>query len=185
QHVHAYPIGGVDYEVATTNLVGRFGLTVASALMVDYILTVAVSTSSGIANIGSAIPFIGQHTVVFCVLVIALLTVMNLRGVRESGAAFAIPTYGFMAGVFGMVIWGLTRAASGANIQAESASFHLRADNTGLVGFAFAFLILRSFSSGCAALTGVEAISNGVPAFRKPKSKNAATTLLLMGTIAV
>src|SRR5215469_11802236 len=121
QNVHAYPSGGGDYEVATTNLGGRFGLTVASALMVDYILTVAVSTSSGIANIGSAIPFIGNHAPEFCVLVIALLTVMNLRGVRESGAAFAIPTYGFMVGVFGMVIWGIVRSASGANIQAESA----------------------------------------------------------------
>ncbi|HEY3607902.1 MAG TPA: APC family permease, partial [Pseudonocardiaceae bacterium] len=185
QNVHAYPSGGGDYEVATTNLGGRFGLTVASALMVDYILTVAVSTSSGIANIGSAIPYIGSHTVVFCIGVIALLTVMNLRGVRESGAAFAIPTYGFMVGVFGMVVWGLVRSGSGANIKAASASFHLAASNSSLVGFGFAFLLLRSFSSGCAALTGVEAISNGVPAFRKPKSKNAATTLLLMGTIAV
>ncbi|HEX5402134.1 MAG TPA: APC family permease [Pseudonocardiaceae bacterium] len=185
QNVHAYPSGGGDYEVATTNLGSRFGLTVASALMVDYILTVAVSTSSGIANIGSAIPFIAQHTVLFCVLVIALLTVMNLRGVRESGAAFAIPTYGFMIGVFGMIIWGLIRLASGADIEAASAKFHLAASNTGLVGFGFAFLVLRSFSSGSAALTGVEAISNGVPAFHKPKSKNAATTLLLMGTIAV
>jgi amino acid transporter len=185
QNVHAYPSGGGDYEVATTNLGGRFGLTVASALMVDYILTVAVSTSSGIANIGSAIPFIANHVTLFCVLVIALLTVMNLRGVRESGAAFAIPTYGFIVGVFGMVIWGLIRLATGQDIQAESAKFHLVGSNSGLVGFAFGFLILRSFSSGCAALTGVEAISNGVPAFRKPKSKNAATTLLLMGTIAV
>ncbi|HEY1569868.1 MAG TPA: APC family permease [Pseudonocardiaceae bacterium] len=185
QNVHAYPSGGGDYEVATTNLGGRFGLTVASALMVDYILTVAVSTSSGIANIGSAIPFIAQHQVLFCVLVILVLTVANLRGIRESGAAFAIPTYGFMLGVFVMVVWGLVRAASGSNIKAESSHFHLAASNSGLVGFAFAFLILRSFSSGCAALTGVEAISNGVPAFRKPKSKNAASTLLLMGTIAV
>ncbi|HEX5117611.1 MAG TPA: APC family permease [Pseudonocardiaceae bacterium] len=185
QNVHAYPSGGGDYEVATTNLGGRFGLTVASALMVDYILTVAVSTSSGIANIGSAIPYVAEHQVLFCVLVLVVLTVANLRGVRESGAAFAVPTYGFMIGVFAMVIWGLTRSATGSDIKAESASFHLAASNSGLVGFAFAFLILRSFSSGCAALTGVEAISNGVPAFRKPKSKNAASTLLLMGTIAV
>jgi amino acid transporter len=186
QNVHAYPSGGGDYEVATTNLGGKFGLTVASALMVDYVLTVAVSTSSGIANIGSAIPYIGSHELLFCLLVVALLTVMNLRGVRESGAAFAIPTYGFMIGVFGMVIWGVVRSLSGADLRAESASFHLSAQSsTPMVGLAFGFLILRSFSSGCAALTGVEAISNGVPAFRKPKSKNAATTLLLMGTIAV
>jgi amino acid transporter len=185
QNVHAYPSGGGDYEVASTNLGGKFGLTVASALLVDYVLTVAVSTSSGIANIGSAIPFIGQHQLLFCLIVLALLTAANLRGIRESGAAFAIPTYGFMVGVFGMVIWGVVRAVSGADLRAESAGFHLAASNTSMVGVAFAFLILRSFSSGCAALTGVEAISNGVPAFRKPKSKNAASTLLLMGTIAV
>ncbi len=185
QNVHAYPSGGGDYEVATTNLGGRFGLTVASALMVDYVLTVAVSTSSGIANIGSAIPFIGANELVFCLLVLALLTVLNLRGVRESGSKFAVPTYGFIIGVFGMVIWGLIRLWTGADLQAESAGFQLRQEGGGLVGAGFAFLILRSFSSGAAALTGVEAISNGVPAFRKPKSKNAATTLLMMGLIAV
>jgi len=186
QNVHAYPSGGGDYEVATTNLGGRFGLTVASALMVDYVLTVAVSTSSGIANIGSAVPFIAHNALFCCVAVIVVLTAMNLRGVRESGAAFAIPTYGFMFGVFAMVAWGLVRAATGANLRAESAGFHLSAQSGApLAGFAFGFLLLRTFSSGCAALTGVEAISNGVPAFRKPKSKNAATTLLMMGVIAV
>ena len=184
QNVHAYPSGGGDYEVATTNLGGKFGLTVASALLVDYVLTVAVSTASGIANIGSAVPFVAEHKLLCCLLVVGLLTAMNLRGVRESGAAFAIPTYGFMVGIFGMVIWGLVRAATGADLHAESAGFHLQAESS-LTGFAFGFLVLRSFSSGCAALTGVEAISNGVPAFRKPKSKNAATTLLLMGVIAV
>jgi amino acid transporter len=184
QNVHAYPSGGGDYEVATTNLGRYFGLTVASALLVDYILTVAVSTASGIANIGSALPFVGDHKVLFCLLVIGLLTAMNLRGIRESGTAFAIPTYGFMIGVIGMVIWGVVRAATGADLRAESAGFQLRAE-TSMTGFAFAFLILRSFSSGCAALTGVEAISNGVPAFRKPKSRNAATTLLMMGLVAV
>lgn len=186
QNVHAYPSGGGDYEVATTNLGGRFGLTVGSALMVDYVLTVAVSTSSGIANIGSAIPFVGTHALLFCLLIVVVLTVMNLRGVREAGVAFAIPTYGFMVGVFGMVIWGVTRLLAGAHLHAESAGFTLRGDATGsLAGLAFVFLLMRTFSSGCAALTGVEAISNGVPAFRKPKSRNAATTLLMMGLIAV
>ncbi|MFC0545452.1 APC family permease [Kutzneria chonburiensis] len=184
QNVHAYPSGGGDYEVATTNLGRYFGLTVASALLVDYILTVAVSTASGIANIGSALPFVGEHKVLFCLLVVGLLTAMNLRGLRESGAAFAIPTYGFMIGIVGMMIWGFVRAIAGADLRAESAGFTLHAE-TSMTGVAFAFLILRSFSSGCAALTGVEAISNGVPAFRKPKSRNAATTLLMMGLIAV
>jgi amino acid transporter len=184
QNVHAYPSGGGDYEVATTNLGGRFGLTVGSALMVDYVLTVAVSTSSGVANIGSAIPLVGQNALVSCLLVVALLTVVNLRGVRESGTAFAIPTYGFMLGIFGMVIWGVVRLAAGADMHAESAGFDLRGEGS-VAGLGFVFLLLRTFSSGSAALTGVEAISNGVPAFRKPKSKNAATTLLMMGLIAV
>ncbi|MBO0841267.1 MAG: APC family permease, partial [Sciscionella sp.] len=145
QNVHAYPSGGGDYEVATTNLGGRFGLTVASALLVDYVLTVAVSTSSGIANIGSAVPFISDHKLLFCLLVVLILAAMNLRGIRESGAKFAIPTYGFMIGVFGMVIWGLARAAGGATLRAPSASFGLHAESVGLTGFAFVFLILRTF----------------------------------------
>ncbi|WP_236788328.1 APC family permease [Amycolatopsis sp. GM8] len=184
QNVYAYPSGGGDYEVATTNLGRRFGLTVASALLVDYVLTVAVSTSSGVANIGSAIPFIAEHKVIFAVLIVAVLTALNLRGVRESGKAFAIPTYGFIIGIFAMVLWGLIEALRGTPLHAESSGFKLNEESS-LTGFAFVFLILRSFSSGAAALTGVEAISNGVPAFRKPKSKNAATTLLMMGLLAV
>ncbi|HJX22578.1 MAG TPA: APC family permease, partial [Steroidobacteraceae bacterium] len=184
QNVHAYPSGGGDYEVATTNLGGRFGLTVASALLVDYVLTVAVSTSSGVANIGSALPWVAGHKVLAAVVIVAVLTALNLRGVRESGKAFAIPTYGFIIGILGMVAWGLFQAATGHQMRAESAGFELHAEAS-LTGFAFVFLILRSFSSGAAALTGVEAISNGVPAFRKPKSKNAAATLLAMGVLAV
>jgi amino acid transporter len=184
QNVHAYPSGGGDYEVATTNLGGRFGLTVASALLVDYVLTVAVSTSSGVANIGSAVPWVDQHKVIVSVVIVAVLAALNLRGIRESGKAFAIPTYGFIIGIMIMVAWGLVEAATGTSIRAESAGFTLHAEASP-VGFAFVFLILRSFSSGAAALTGVEAISNGVPAFQKPKSKNAATTLLLMGVLAV
>ncbi|MEU9685558.1 APC family permease [Amycolatopsis japonica] len=184
QNVHAYPSGGGDYEVANTNLGGKFGLTVASALLVDYVLTVAVSTSSGVANIGSAIPWVAQHKVIAAVIIVVVLTALNLRGVRESGKAFAIPTYGFIIGILGMVIWGLIEAASGADMRAESSDFQLH-EEASLTGFAFFFLLLRTFSSGAAALTGVEAISNGVPAFQKPKSKNAATTLLMMGVLAV
>ncbi|WAL67636.1 APC family permease [Amycolatopsis cynarae] len=184
QNVHAYPSGGGDYEVATTNLGGKFGLTVASALLVDYVLTVAVSTSSGVANIGSAIPFVAEHKVLCAVLIVAVLTALNLRGVRESGKAFAIPTYGFIAGILVMVVWGLIEAVAGTPMRAESAGFELHEESS-LAGFAYGFLILRAFSSGAAALTGVEAISNGVPAFRKPKSRNAATTLLMMGLLAV
>src|ERR1700761_5372892 len=186
QNVHAYPSGGGDYEVVTTNLGATAGLTVASALMVDYVLTVAVSTASAMSNIGSAIPFINTHKVWIAVVAILILAAANLRGIRESGTAFAIPTYAFMIGIFIMLAWGLFRIyALGEPIRAESAGFVMHAERTSITGFALAFLVARSFSSGCAALTGVGAISNGVPAFRKPKSRNAATTLLLLGTIAV
>ena len=186
QNVHAYPSGGGDYEVVTTNLGANAGLTVASALMVDYVLTVAVSTASAMSNIGSAIPFVANHKVLFCVCAIVLVMALNLRGVRESGLAFAIPTYAFIAGVGIMLVWGLFRIyVLDESVRAESASFVMHAERNSIAGFALVFLVARSFSSGCAALTGVEAISNGVPAFQKPKSRNAATTLLLLGTIAV
>jgi len=186
QNVHAYPSGGGDYEVVTTNLGPNAGLTVASALMVDYVLTVAVSTASAMSNIGSAIPFVESHKVLFCVSAIMLVMALNLRGIRESGVAFAVPTYAFIVGVAIMLGWGLFRIyVLGEPIRAESAGFVMHAERSSIAGFALVFLVARSFSSGCAALTGVEAISNGVPAFEKPKSRNAATTLLLLGTIAV
>ncbi|MEV0120415.1 APC family permease [Streptomyces sp. NPDC050703] len=186
QNVHAYPSGGGDYEVATTNLGPKAGLTVASALLVDYVLTVAVSISSGIENLGSAIPFVVEHKVLCAVAVILLLTVMNLRGVKESGKLFAIPTYVFVAGVFLMIAWGAFRGlVLDDTMRAPTADYEIKPEHQGLAGFALVFLLLRAFSSGCAALTGVEAISNGVPAFRKPKSKNAASTLTLMGALAV
>ncbi|WP_349262214.1 amino acid permease [Actinocrinis sp.] len=184
QNVHAYPSGGGDYEVATTNLGPKIGLTVASALMVDYTLTVAVSVSSGVANLASAFPSLNSHLVLISVAVIALITLMNLRGVRESGAAFAIPTYFFIASVAVMIIWGVFKLATGQHLVAESANYQIKAAGS-YGGLSLLFLLLRAFSSGCTALTGVEAISNGVPAFKPPKSKNAATTLALLGVIAV
>src|SRR5246500_734818 len=186
QNVHAYPSGGGDYEVVTTNLGDTAGLVVASALMVDYVLTVAVSTSSAMANIGSAVPIVAENKVWFCVGAIVLVMALNLRGIRESGVAFAIPTYAFIVGVVVMIGWGLIRIfVLGNPLRAESAGFQMHAEGGQIAGFAFAFLVARSFSSGCAALTGVEAISNGVPAFQKPKSRNAATTLVMLGAIAV
>ncbi|HEU0191417.1 MAG TPA: APC family permease [Mycobacterium sp.] len=186
QNVYAYPSGGGDYEVVTTNLGRTAGLTVASALMVDYVLTVAVSISSGVANIGSAVPFIAEHRVGFAVGAVVLVAATNLRGIRESGTAFAFPTYAFMIGVLVMLGWGLFQIYVLRHpLQASSASFHIHSAHGDVAGFALVFLVARSFSSGCAALTGVEAISNGVPAFRKPKSRNAATTLLMLGAIAV
>ncbi len=184
QNVHAYPSGGGDYEVATENLGPSAGLVVASALLVDYVLTVAVSISSAVANISSAVESLGEHAVLLAVLLILLITFMNLRGVRESGTAFAIPTYGFMVGIFTMVIYAFFRLAGGEEIKAESADWTITPEAS-FSGFALFFLLLRAFSSGTTALTGIEAISNGVPAFRKPKSKNAATTLLLLGTISM
>jgi amino acid transporter len=184
QNVHAYPSGGGDYEVASTNLGKRFSITVASALMVDYTLTVAVSVSSGVANLASAFPVLYSHVTLIAVIVVSVIAVMNLRGVRESGTAFAIPTYCFIGVVTLMIVWGATRLALGHHLRAESASYHYRSVKE-YGGLLLVFLLLRAFSSGCTALTGVEAISNGVPAFRKPKSKNAATTLALLGGIAV
>ncbi len=184
QNVHAYPSGGGDYEVVTTNLGPNAGVVVASALLVDYVMTVAVSIASAVDNIASQYEPANNHKVVLALGFIALITFMNLRGVRESGTAFAIPTYGFMVAIFGMLGWAIFRIVSGDTVQAESADWTMVAEST-FTGGALIFLIARSFSSGTTALTGVEAISNGVPAFQKPKSRNAATTLLLLGGISM
>nr|WP_308113685.1 APC family permease [Kineosporia corallincola] len=188
QNVHAYPSGGGDYEVATVNLGPTAGITVASALLVDYVLTVAVSISSGAQYAASAMPFLRGHEAMLAVLVVALLTTINLRGVRESGSAFAVPTYVFMFSILGMSAWGFVKYFFGDLPMAESSDLTLIPEDQfseGLAGLAGGFLLLRAFSSGCAALTGVEAISNGVPAFKVPKSRNAATTLAMLGGIAV
>jgi amino acid transporter len=186
QNVHAYPSGGGDYEVATVNLGPRAGLSVASALLVDYILTVAVSTAAGVNNLGSVVPFVAEHKVAFAVGAIAVLTSLNLRGLRESGIAFAVPTYLFIIVMVGMILTGLFRLyVLGDDLRAPSADLDIVAEHGHLTSFAFAYLLLRTFSSACVALTGVEAISNGVPAFKPPKSRNAATTLLLLGGIAI
>ena len=188
QNVHAYPSGGGDYEVATVNLGPTAGVTVASALLVDYVLTVAVSISSGVQNAASALSFVSGHEAFWGSVLVLVLAALNLRGVRESGTFFAIPTYGFMVGVIGMAVWGLFRDVTGTLPDVESASYTITPApgyEGNITTVALIFLLARAFSSGCAALTGVEAISNGVPAFRKPKSRNAATTLLLLGTIAI
>ncbi len=186
QNVHAYPSGGGDYEVATVNHGQKWGLVVASALLVDYVLTVSVSIASAAANIGAVVPFVATNKVEFAVGAIVVLTAINLRGIRESGTAFAIPTYAFVAGILAMIIWGAVRIyLLDDPIRAESADLQLVEEGEHLAGFGLIFLVLRAFSSGSAALTGVEAISNGVPAFRKPKSRNAATTLLAMGVLAI
>ena len=187
QNVRAYPSGGGDYEVATVNLGPQAGLTVASALLVDYVLTVAVSISAGVQNATSALPWLIGHEVVAATGLVLLLMAINLRGAKESGTAFAIPTYAFMFAILGMAVWGYVRYLAGDLPLAESADYEVVGESPyeSFAGLAMVFLLARAFSSGCAALTGVEAISNGVPAFQRPKSRNAATTLLLLGTIAV
>ncbi|GGJ77806.1 amino acid transporter [Pilimelia anulata] len=186
QNVHAYPSGGGDYEVVTVNLGPRYGLVVASALLVDYVLTVAVSVSAGVANLGAVLPWVATHKVGIALVAVVVLTAMNLRGVRESGGAFAVPTYGFLLLMGGLLVTGFVRIfLLGEDLRAPSAALTIAAEESDLTMLAMAFLLLRTFSSGCAALTGVEAISNGVPAFKPPKSRNAATTLMLLGGIAV
>ncbi|AQP46996.1 DNA-binding protein [Tessaracoccus aquimaris] len=188
QTVYAYPSGGGDYEVAKENL-GRFaGLTVASSLMVDYVLTVAVSVSAGVINAKAMLPFLQDHEAWTAVVVIVFLTIMNLRGVRESGAAFAIPTYVFMASMIVMVAIGLFRIfALDQTLLSETANLTVvREDGVeNIAGWALVAILARAFSSGCAALTGVEAISNGVPAFKPPKSRNASRVLGMLGVLAI
>jgi amino acid transporter len=184
QTCHAYPNGGGAYAVSRANLGENASLIAASALLIDYVMTVAVSVAAGVANIVSAIPELGTHAVAISIALIMVIAVMNLRGVRESGRAFAIPTYGFVVSVFLMVAVGLLRTLAGHTPRAESASLTVHASH-GTAGAAVLLLALRAFAQGCTALTGVEAVSNGVPNFRRPKSKNAAGTLTIMGLLAV
>ena len=188
QTVHAYPSGGGDYEVATVNLGRSAGITVAAALLVDYVMTVAVSISSGAQYAAAALPALSGHEATFAIALVVVLAAMNLRGIRESGTFFAIPTYVFIASILAMCLWGMFLLVSGRLPQVESASLQIEASpgwEGELTTIALLFMLARAFSSGCAALTGVEAISNGVPAFRKPKSRNAATTLLLLALVAI
>jgi amino acid transporter len=187
QLVRAYPTGGGDYEVATRNIGRPAGMIVASALLVDYVMTVAVSVSSGVDNIISAFPSLAGDRVLIALCFVMFLAAVNLRGIREAGMAFAAPTYLFTAGVFIMIVTGLIRTFVGDTPVAESAKYHIATQSGygSLSVLSLTFFVLRAFSSGCTALTGVEAIANGVPAFRPPKARNAQVTLAAMGTIAV
>ena len=176
QTIYAYPSGGGAYVVAKTNLGEMPGLVAAAALLIDYVLTVAVSVAAGIAAITSAVPALHDYRVALGLLAVGILTWGNLRGVRESGKIFALPTYLFVGGLGLMILVGLGRELFGTPVE------HAVPSVPAVEGLTL-FLLLRAFSSGCTALTGIEAISNGVPAFRKPVSKNAATTLTWMATI--
>jgi amino acid transporter len=184
QTCHAYPDGGGAYAVSRANLGRNAALIAASALMVDYVLTVAVSVAAGVANIVSAVPSLAPHVVSLSVGLVVLLALMNLRGIRESGTVFAIPTYGFVLCVFAMLAVGLLQMLTGHAPVAESAAIGIRAEEQAS-GLLLVALVLRAFASGCTALTGVEAVSNGVPNFKKPKSRNAAATLAIMGTLTI
>ena len=184
QTIFAYPNGGGSYVVSRENLGETPSLIAGASLLVDYILTVAVSVSAGVAAITSAFPALRPERVEICLGFIAIMTIANLRGLKESGRLFAGPTYVYVLALFALISYGLFRLATGSleplapNTEALEELTHGN-ELTGLTVLIF----LRAFSSGAVALTGVEAISNGVPAFKKPESKHAATTLLLMGTI--
>ena len=176
QTIYAYPSGGGAYVVAKCTLGEHPGLVAAAALLIDYVLTVAVSVAAGIAAITSAVPELHEHRVGLGLLAIAVLTWGNLRGVRESGKIFAVPTYLFVSSLGLVIVTGLGRMLFGAGEAPPPPPV------PAVEGLTL-FLLLRAFSSGCTALTGIEAISNGVPAFRPPASKNAATTMIWMAAI--
>ena len=183
QTVFAYPGGGGSYTVAKDNLGTMPGLIAAAALLTDYILTVSVSISSGIAAITSAYPGLVPHAVALCVAAVFVLTVVNLRGVRESGIAFSVPTYVFIAIMLALIGVGLFRLLTGVPGSVGVPAAAPGPAPTPLVGFGLTFLILRGFAEGCVAMTGTEAISNGVGAFKSPSSRNAAITLAWMAAI--
>jgi len=190
QTIFAYPNGGGSYTVAKENLGTGPGLVAAAALLTDYIMTVAVSIAGGIAAITSAYHSLIPHTVLLCVLSIALLAIVNLRGVRESGLAFSVPTYVFVLMMVALIVYGGYRAMTGAGpagldgvVKVDAVSAQQHGLLSAPTGFALAYLLIRGFAEGCAAMTGTEAISNGVMAFRQPAQKNAAITLGLMVTI--
>ena len=184
QTCYAYPGGGGAYAVSRANLGRNAALAAASALLVDYVLTVAVSVAAGVDAITSAFLSLKPASVPISLGFVALLALVNLRGVKESGTVFAIPTYGFVAVVFAMIGWGMVRLATGDAPRAESAAFGIHPVHSA-AGAAVLLLALRAFSQGCTALTGVEAVSNGVPNFKPPKSRNAANTLSIMGGLTI
>jgi amino acid transporter len=176
QTIHEYPNGGGAYVVAHENLGEHAGLTAGAALLIDYVLTVAVSVAAGIAAITSAFPSLEGHRIALCMIAIGTLMFMNLRGIRESAGIFAIPTYAFVVSIFVTLGVGFYKFSTG-----EFA--HVDPPELNVVEPFSLFVLLRAFSSGCTAMTGVEAISNGVPVFQKPEAKNAARTLIIMTLI--
>ena len=197
QTIHAYPSGGGAYIVAKDNLGTLPGLVAGASLLVDYILTVAVSISAGVAAFTSAVQgtrfeFLQDHRVAICIGLVVFITIINLRGVRESGAFFAGPTYLFIFSMLALVLVGFFHYFTTGEVMPTPAADQVHFDASvggisqgSLTGFALVWLLMRAFAAGCTALTGVEAISNGIPAFKKPESNNAAKTLTWMAGIMV
>ncbi len=179
QTIDAYPNGGGSYTVAGKNLGETVGLLAAAALMLDYLLDVGVGISTGVGALVSAVPRLGPHTLAICLLILVALTIINLRGVRESGLLFMAPTYVFVVCLLGVLGWGVWKTLmSGGHPHAVVAPPHPEAGRAmAAVG---AWLLLRSFASGCTALTGVEAVSNGVRSFREPRTRTAQWTLTVL-----
>ncbi|HVM40657.1 MAG TPA: APC family permease, partial [Acidimicrobiia bacterium] len=185
QTIKAYPQGGGTYVVSRENLGVNASLVAGASILVDYILTVAVSVSAGVAAITSAAPSLREHTVVMALGFIALMTVANLRGLKESGRLFAGPTYTYILVLGVLLVWGLLRSYFGdlGRLPVDEEALAEATRTGSAVGGVGIILLFRAFSSGAVALTGTEAVADGVPAFRRPESKNAARTLVLMGTI--
>jgi amino acid transporter len=184
QTCFAYPSGGGAYVVSRENLGEGAALAAAAALLVDYVMTVAVSVTSGVVAVTSAFPVLSPHAVAIAIGLIVVLALANLRGTKESGRAFAVPTYAFVGLTVLMFVWAGVKAVTVGLPPASTAGLPVPA-TSGVAGLAMLLLLVRAFASGCTALTGVEAISNGVPSFEKPKARNAAITLTMMGLIAV
>ena len=176
QTIHGYPSGGGSYIVARENLGTYFGLFAAAALMLDYLLAAAVSLSAAVAALASAFPILWDYRMVIALLLLLIITLVNLRGVQETGNVLSIPVYGFLITFFAMLIYGFIQIARGELAAVEYT------DIPAIEPISL-FLILHAFSTGCTALTGIEAISNGVPSFRPPETKNAGKTLIVMAVI--
>ncbi|MBW3651879.1 MAG: APC family permease, partial [Actinobacteria bacterium] len=185
QTIHAYPSGGGSYVVSRDNLGVVPSLVAGAALLVDYTLTVAVSVSAGVAAITSALPTLREERVALCLAFIVVLTAVNLRGVKESGRLFAVPTYVYILTLGSLLLMGLVRSFTGdlAPLPPNDVALDELTHGGTLLTGVTAMALMRAFSSGAVALSGIEAISNGVPAFRKPESRNASTTLVWMGVI--
>jgi amino acid transporter len=185
QTILHYPDGGGAYTVSKDNLGELPSLMAAAALLIDYVLTVSVSVAAGVRAVTSAFPELFAYRVLIALFAILIITWVNLRGVRESGTVFAIPTYAFVAGVLVTIIVGLVRYFGIFGASPMMVTEEIVAPTMSLTGFAYVWLLLRAFAGGCTALTGIEAISNGVKAFKQPEAKNAAKTMVAMGVIAM